>query len=110
MYTGSIPPASIFATWIESIEISSADDGQLVDLSSLTEITLKLRDPRTFFDELVLRLTDGNITLPSTGIIQWRAELTQMASLVSKTYDVLLILYDGDITVDLVLGSISILQ
>lgn len=110
MYAGPLPPASIHGTWSENVEIWSIDDDTLMDLSGVTEITLKLRDPMTRYDELVLTMTDGDITLPSTGIIQWRAEVDQMGTLNTKAYEVILILEDEDDTVPVILGSISIVE
>lgn len=110
MYDGSIPATSIYNTWIGEVEISSADDGQLVDLSAAVEITLRLVDPRTRLDDLDLTLSGGQITLPSLGIIQWRAEVTQMAILLTKLYELILLVDDGDTVTALIVGNISIVE
>jgi len=106
----SLPAASIYGTWSENVEIWAVDDDTLADLSSVTEITLKLLDPTTKFVELTLTLSDGDIIVPSTGIIQWRAEQIAMGTLSAKLYEVLLILEDADDTVPIYLGSISIVE
>jgi hypothetical protein len=111
MYTGSIPPASIYGTWLENIEIISADDGLLVDLSGLIEITLQVIDLKSRAPELMAKLSDGTITIPSTGIIQWRVEQGAMSTMISKLYEVVLTLTDADGTiVVMVLGTVSILE
>lgn len=110
MYAGSLPPASIHGTWSENVEIWSVDDDTLMDLSSVTEITLKLRDIYTKFDELTLTMSNGDIVSPSTGIIQWRAEVGAMGTLNSKLYEVILLLEDEDDTVPVILGTISIVE
>jgi len=110
MYAGSLPPTSIYNTWIENIELSSADDGGLVDLSTVDDIQVKLLDPETRFEELKLTLSHGDVTLPSLGIIQWRAAQTQMATLFPKFYEVLILLIDAGDTTTLALGNISIVE
>jgi hypothetical protein len=110
MYTGALPQASIYGTWSENVEIWSVDDDTLMDLTSVTEVTLKLIDPNTQFVELTLTMSDGDIVIPSTGIIQWRAERETMGTLTAKLYKVVLVLEDADDEVPIVLGSISIVE
>lgn len=110
MHEGPLPMASLHGTWTDNMEVWSVDDDTLYDLSSVTEIILKLRDPRSHFDELILRLSDGSITLPSTGIIQWRAEAGQMGALSPQVYEVIMLLEDATDTIPLIQGSISIVE
>jgi len=106
--SGSLPPASLHGTWLENIEIRSIDDDTLYDLSSVTEIRLELRDPAGLSPELTLTKSGGQITIPSQGIIQWRAEVGQMQRLVPKLYDATLILQDSTDTVPLFIGTVSV--
>jgi hypothetical protein len=108
--TGAVPHASIYGTWSENVEIWSVDDDTLMDLSSVTEITLQLLNRRTKFAEMTLTMGNGDITIPSTGIIQWRAEVGAMAALTPGTYDLLLLLEDADDVVPVILGSVSIVD
>lgn len=108
MITGSLPPATIWGTWSENIEIWSVDDDTLMDLSGLTEVKLILRCDD--FNELNLSMSNGDITLPAPGIIQWRAEASMMRTLRTRTYEVIMLLEDGTDTVPLILGSISIVE
>lgn len=110
MFTGALPTTSIYGTWSENIEIRAADDGALCDLSDVTEITLKLLDPFTKFLELSLTMSNGDIVLPSTGVVQWRAEVATMGTLEAKTYEVVMIFEDGTDTLPLLLGSVSIVE
>lgn len=110
MYTGALPATSIYETWSENVEVWSADDDELIDLADVTEITLKLRDPRSRFDELTLYYSTGDIVIVSTGIIQWRAEQTVMGALAPQTYKVILTFENGTDTLALVLGSISVVE
>jgi len=107
---GSLPPASVYATWVENIELWSVDDSTLADLSDVEEITVTLRDPSSMFDELTLKMSEGTVTIPSQGIIQWRAEVSSMRTLSRQLYDVLITLENDTDTVALYLGNISILE
>ena len=107
---GSLPTASIHGTWVENVEIWSIDDDTLMDLSSVTEITLKLRDRRSRFDELVLTMSGGDITIPSMGIVQWRAEVGHMSTLDPKLYELILLFEDETDTVPVILGTVSIVE
>jgi hypothetical protein len=110
MYVGALPEASIHGTWLENIEVLSADDDTYYDFSALTEITVELRDPVTQFAELTLTLSNGDVTLPAPGIIQWKAEPEAMGLLATKAYKVLIILEDVDEVVPFVIGTVSILE
>jgi len=109
--TGSLPPATIYGTWIETLEVVSLDDGQPYDLSVFTEIKLVLRDPQpdSRFIEIVLKKSSGQITVPSPGIVMWRAEMDTMGSLAAKLYEVIMTFEGPDGIFVLVLGPISIL-
>lgn len=108
MINGSLPAATIHGTWTENIEVWSVDDDTLYDLSGLTEITLKLYSTRAGFPEITLTMTRGQITIPSQGIIQWRAEKGAMETLWTGLYQAIMLLEDGTDTVPLFLGPISI--
>lgn len=81
-----------------------------MDLSSVIEITLKLRDVKSQFDEIILTMSGGGITIPSMGIIQWRVEASHMGTIMPKMYEIILLLEDETDTVPLMLGSISIVE
>jgi hypothetical protein len=96
---GSIPTVSTSGTWSENVEVWDMDEDGPMDLSGVTEITLKLRDPVYKFDELVITMTGGDISIPTDGIIQWRVEVGQMGTLAPRTYDMIMLLEDGVDTV-----------
>lgn len=110
MFTGPLPTTSVYGTWSENVEIRSADDGELCDLSDITEITLKVLNPVSKSVELSLTMSDGDIVIPSTGVIQWRAEVDTMGTLEPKAYEVVLILEDDTDTLPLILGTISVVE
>jgi hypothetical protein len=107
---GSLPTTSIYSTWSENVEVFSIDDDTLYDFSGITEITLKLQDPLTRFDELTLTMSGGGISLPAPGVIQWRAEKGLMGTLSPKTYKAILLLEDDTDTVALILGPVSVVE
>jgi len=110
MLDGSIPPASIYSTWIETVEVWSIDDDTLYDFSGVVDVTLKLQDQLSRFDELILTMRGGNITLPSPGIVQWRVEAGAMFALRPKLYKLILLFQtDTDIT-SVILGTVSVVE
>lgn len=110
MYTGTLPATSIWGTWSENIEVWDVDSDDLMDLSEVTEITLNLIDPKTGVPEITATMTEGDIVIPSMGIIQWHISPTVMGFLSTKLYEVVLLLEDGTDTVPLILGRVSIVE
>lgn len=108
MYTGSLPAASIYGTWSETLELRDAEDGGLADFTDITEITLSLCNPSSGYQELTLTYTGGDITMPDDGLIQWRAEVDVMGALSPGLYNVRLVVEDGEDTIVLILGTIPI--
>lgn len=107
---GSLPPTTVYNTWLENVEVWSVDDDTLYDLSSVVEITIKLRNRYTRFDELILTKSHGDVTLPSPGVIQWRAEAGLMGTLQAITYEAIILLNDGTSTEVLMLGPLSVVE
>jgi hypothetical protein len=111
--TGALTATSVRASWVEQLEVRGADDEALVDLSAATEITVSLTPPLgqlDVLDDLTLRLTTGGVTIPSLGIVQWRAERNQMAALQNVMYEVRVgIDINGD-SVDLLIGELNVLR
>jgi hypothetical protein len=108
--TGAIPATSIHGTWTECVELWSIEDDTLFDLSSITEITLQLRDPLNTFIWLNIKMSSGHITIPAPGIIQWRVEADVMGTLDSKVYHMLLLLEDATDKVPLILGPLAVVE
>jgi hypothetical protein len=110
---GSLPPASVYGTWVDCIEVRSTDDETLYDFSGVTEIRLTLRfrgySLGTNYGELTLTKSKGDIVLPAPGIIQWRAEQGTMSQMHPGLYEAVLQIEDGSDTSVLVLGDMSII-
>src|SRR5262245_65109043 len=107
----TFPPVSIYGNWIEEMEVRALDDNGLVDLSDATEITLKLKDPANSFDEMTLTMTNGDITVTGTGIIEWNVPQAQMGMLIPKLYKLVITIkdVDGDTQTQFI-GPISIVE
>jgi hypothetical protein len=111
--TGTLPTASIYGTWIENVEVWDIVTDMPFELDGMQEITLLLRWPQmgpvqTGLAELALKKSQGQITTPALGVIEWRAELGAMSTLTCGLYEVILLLYDGDVTAPLMIGTVSI--
>lgn len=109
-FTGSLPMVTTQDTWSENLEVWDVDSDELADLTDMTEITLRLRGMMSHVDELTLTMTGGDIVLPSTGIVQWRAEQSVMAGIEPSVYKVIMTFTDGTDTMSLLLGSVSVVE
>src|SRR5262245_158477 len=110
MYQGTLAPASNQATWAESAELTDAEDGDPIDLSSATEIAVTVRDPQSRTSVLTLTMTGGQITIPAVGVFSWRVDSGQMGALVAKTYEVGCVISDTDGDVQLFIGYLPVLD
>lgn len=110
MYLGTLPAASTKATWAEACEIIDEETDQPVDISTATEITLVVRDPKS--EEIVLSgtLSGGDISLADTGIFQWSFTPEQMGALFARTYEVGCTIKQGGETVQLIIGALPVLD
>ena len=110
MLDGSIPPASIYSTWVETVEVWSIDNDTLYDFSGVVDVILRLQDQLSRFEELIITMRGGSITLPAPGIVQWRVEAPAMFALRPKLYKLIMVFQtDTDIT-SLILGTVSVVE
>src|SRR5262245_5173859 len=107
---GSLPTTSIWGTWVENVAFYDNEDGSLVDLSSATEIRLRLRSLYTGLDELSLTMSNGDIEVVAFGVIEWRVSQTTMGTLNPNLYEAIVILESEDEVVPYILGTISIVE
>lgn len=113
MFTGSLGAVSNRATWSESVEITSEDDGTAIDLSAVDEITIEVREVGSRTATLSGTYTGGEITLPgggTDGIFQWEFSADTMNDLCAKTYEVFVRLEDDDQTVQLMIGTVPVVE
>jgi hypothetical protein len=109
--SSSLPPVPIYGTWSDFIQVVAIDDGLPADLTSVTEVTLRLIDTRTGFDEITLTMTGGDIEIvePEMGYIEWSVSLGRMRTLRAKLYRLLIHIEESEMlsTIPLVDGPIS---
>lgn len=110
MFTGTLPPVSNRATWTDDYELRDIETGDLIDLSTATEITIEARALSSASPELTLSLTGGDITIVGTGVFEWRAEASAMRNLCAKTYEIGCTIEIGDDTAQLIIGRLPVLD
>lgn len=111
MKTGTLSPVSSKATWRETVEVTDAETGDLIDLvTDVDAITVKLREVDSATEVLTASLADGTVTVIGTGVLEFLFTVAQMDGIVPKTYEVgVLIEIDGD-TTQLILGYLPVLK
>jgi hypothetical protein len=129
MYQFNFKQVSNCADWIESVELTDEDTGDLIDLTGYT-ITLQVswQTPRGqgfvrgnygpggygyngFADNaLVASTTNGKITVPSLGVFTWTFRASDMASLAAGNYEVGVIMANPPSTEQLILGVVPIVN
>lgn len=103
MLTGSLPPVSRRSTYIETLELIDDASGDPIDLTGAA-ITVSIYDSAVVSDygdvrswPAALTATLGNgVTVPETGIVQWRFEAGSLACLRRDATLSVIISRDGD--------------
>lgn len=102
--SNSLPPVPIYGTWQDFVQVVAVDDQAAADLTAVTEVNLRLIDPRTGFSELTLSMTNGDIEVtPAVGLIEWEVDVGLMQSLQGKLYQLLLTVEEDDTDTTIVL-------
>lgn len=126
MYLVNFPEASNSADWISTLELTDADSGDLIDLTGCT-ITLQVwtqtqRGPgfvpvnwpninsQYGTAALTASTSNGKITVPSTGIVQWTFRASEMETLTAGFYEVGMIIEKSSDTTQLMLGVLPVLN
>lgn len=106
MLTGSLSPVSNRADWTDTIELTDATTGELVDLTGAT-IVLAVRDRRGC---LILEAStdNGRITFPITGQIHFEFPVSTVRGIAPGTYDIGLTMTRDDMTEQILIGSVAI--
>lgn len=110
MFTGSLAPVSNADDWIDSFELTDAETGDLIDISTATEIEINVRDRKSRTNRLSGSLTGGEITRPQTGIFQWSFDADEMATLCTGTYEVVMRIEIDAISTALVIGTLPVVN
>lgn len=109
MLTGTLPPVSNRADWIEAFAIDDAETGDPLDISTASEILIEVRS-----DDGCARLsgslTNGEIVLVQTGVFQWTFPAARMGALQAGTYQVLCRITKDDQVVQFIIGALPVLD
>lgn len=111
MKTGTLDTVSNAATWRQQFEITDAETGDPIDITTdVDEITVRFREQSSGTERLSASLTGGEITVIDTGVFEVAFTVDQMDDLDPKTYEVgATVEIDGD-TEQIFLGYLPILQ
>lgn len=81
-YRGTLNPQSRRSTYEETLEVT--EDGEPfadIDTGDVTAASVSFCKPGRDAVVLQATLADGGVTIPSTGVIAWRFEASQLAAL-----------------------------
>lgn len=110
MYIATLPPVSNRATWIEAVELTDQETGDLIDLTDCSiEVQVRTQDDSQT-TVLSASTDDGDVTIVDTGVFQFEFSATEMAALAPDSYDIgAIITRDGE-TAQIVIGTIPVLE
>lgn len=108
MLIATLPPQSNRADWIEAIEFTDDDDGDLIDLTGCN-ITITVKD-EDGCQVLNASTTDGSVVIVSTGVAEFTFPRASMTNLRADSYQVGGTLErDGD-TMQFLIGTIPVVD
>jgi hypothetical protein len=109
MITGTLNPATNSADWGLTVEVTDYLQNDLIDLSSVTEITAQVRNELNGI-KLSGTLTGGEIAVVDTGVFRFNFAASSMKSLVAGTYEVGITLVQDSKTLQVLLGQLPVLD
>lgn len=96
MNTGTLPPVSSRADYIETYQILDEDDEtDPVDVSTASDITIEIRNMDSHAVLYTASLANGRVTHIETGVFQWNFPASDMQNLCEQSYEIA-----GRITMD----------
>jgi hypothetical protein len=107
MYGGSLGQISNKATWTNGFEVVDAQTDDLMDLTGAT-VTMKVIRSPCGSTTLSGSTTTGELAIPALGLIDFRFEASQMASLCGGTYEASVLIERGNDTDQIFLGTIAV--
>ncbi len=108
MLLATLPPQSNRADWIEAIEFTDDDDGDLIDLTGCSIIiTVKDEDG---CQVLNASTDDGSVVIVSTGIAEFTFSRANMTNLRADTYEVGGTLSRDGETMQFLIGQIPVVD
>jgi hypothetical protein len=110
MLTGTLPPVSNKADWIEEYELYDDETGDPLDISGADEITVSVRDAKSRSVLLTATLSGGSIAHAETGVFRWTFAAESMRSLCPKTYEIGMTMLLNDVTTQLLIGHVPVVD
>jgi hypothetical protein len=110
MFIGPLNPTSNKATWSVLYQLVDAETDEAIDLSGADEITVQVRDQRSCSPVLSGSLSGGQVSLVDTGTFQWVFSASQMSALCANTYDVGCTIEQDGQTVQILIGTLPVLN
>lgn len=112
MLTGTLPPASNRADWIDCVEIRDTEaddeDDALIDLSDCS-IVLAIYD-EDYMKRADASTDDGDIVIVDAGVFQFTFPRSVMGTLDAGTYKVGCTISRDDETVQLLIGDLPVVD
>ena len=123
MYLVNFAQQSNASDWIDTIDLRSADDATLIDLTGWS-VDLQVW-PQTYRGAgtnaswlgwnavtpvLEASTANGKITIPQAGVIQWTFRASELNDLPAGVYEVGIILTKSPDTVQILLGQLPIVN
>lgn len=111
MYEGNLARVSNRADWIDVVEITDAETGELIDLTEAS-IVLELRPQFDFDCAPLLTATTGNgkIVVVALGQVQFTFSRDEMIAIRPGTYDAGLTVSRTGITEQLIIATVAVLD
>lgn len=106
MYVGSIEQQSNRADWTMQIQLVDSEDGDTIQLSTC-DVVLEVKDGC----RCILKASVGSgVTFPQDDVLRWTFPADEMRALRSGTYDVGLTISNDGQTVQLIVGTLPIID
>ncbi len=111
MYEGTLPRVSNRADWIEVVEITDADTGELIDLTDAS-LVLEVRPQHHTgcSPTLSASSSDGKIVIIDLGQAQFTFTRDEMIGVKPGTYEAGLTISRAGITEQLIIATVAILD
>lgn len=127
MYMVNFPETSNSADWIGTVQLNDDEDGELIDLTGCTVTLMVVPQTtrgsgtggqsgwpninyQTNTAVLTASTTNGKITLPSVGIIQWTFRASEMETIPAGFYEVGMRIEKSPDTTQIILGQLPIVN
>lgn len=110
MITGTLAAATTSADWAVTVEVTDYVTEALIDLTGVTEITVRVEDPSSKAAVLSTTLTAGGVTITGTGVFTFSFTAAQMSGVAPGTYNIGATMVDTGSTIQVLIGQLPVLD